>query len=159
MENRFDFELEGKDDISGTLKNLEEVVKKMLPALDQAGKKLKLGGQETADDLDTLGGKLSQLSAFAKSGVQYFGDMVPPLKMVGGLAERYGGVLARLGGVGVVAYGAVQGVKALAGGLSAAGQEAYNLGVQSKNSGMSVHDLTQVAGAMEILGSDTDTAR
>uniref|UniRef100_A0A9X8YNL8 Uncharacterized protein n=1 Tax=Serratia marcescens TaxID=615 RepID=A0A9X8YNL8_SERMA len=50
-------------------------------------------------------------------------------------------------------------MKALAGGLSEAGQEAYNLGVQSKNSGMSVHDLTQVAGAMEILGTDTDTAR
>ncbi|MGP0906911.1 hypothetical protein [Serratia sp. CY76391] len=159
MENKFDFELEGKDDLSGTLKNLEDVVKKMLPALDQADKKLKLGGQETVDGLDKMGGKLSRLSTFAKSGVQYFGDMVPPLKMVGGLAERYGGVLARLGGVGVVAYGAVQGVKALAGGLSAAGQEAYNLGVQAKNSGMSVHDLTQVAGAMEILGADTDTAR
>lgn len=159
MENRFDFELEGKDDLSGTIKNLEEVVKKMLPALDQADKKLKLGGQETVDGLDKIGGKLSQMSAFAKSGVQYFGDMVPPLKMVGGLADRYGGILARMGGVGVAAYGAVQGVRALASGLSDAGQEAYNLGVQSKNSGMSVHDLTQVAGAMEILGTDTDTAR
>ncbi|KKZ18113.1 hypothetical protein AAY84_12230 [Serratia marcescens] len=159
MENKFDFELEGKDDLSGTIKNLEEVVKKMLPALDQADKKLKLGGQETVDGLDKIGGKLSQMSAFAKSGVQYFGDMVPPLKMVGGLADRYGGILARMGGVGVAAYGAVQGVRALASGLSDAGQEAYNLGVQSKNSGMSVHDLTQVAGAMEILGSDTDTAR
>lgn len=159
MNNRFDFELGGKDDLSGTLKNLEDVVQKMLPALDQADKKLKLGGQETVDGLDAIGGKLSQLSTFAKSGVQYFGDMVPPLKMVGGLADRYGGILARMGGIGVAAYGAVQGVKALASGLSEAGQEAYNLGVQSKNSGMSVHDLTQAAGAMEILGADTDTAR
>lgn len=157
--NRFDFEVAAKDEASATLKGLEETVRKMLPALDQAGEKLKLGGQETSDGLGSLGGKLSQLSAFAKSGVQYFGDMVPPLKMVGGLADRYGGVLLRMGGVGAVAYGAVQGVRALASGISEAGQDAYNLGVQAKNAGMSVHDLTQVAGAMEILGTDTNTAR
>ncbi|WP_337049771.1 hypothetical protein [Serratia fonticola] len=159
MDNRFDFELAGKDDISDTLKHLEEVVQKMLPALDQANDKLKLGGQGTTDGLEAIGGKLSQLSTFAKSGVQYFGDMVPPLKMVGGLADRYGGVLLRMGGAGAVAYGAVQGIKALAGGLATASQEAYNLDVQAKNAGVSVHDLTRVAGAMEILGADTDTAR
>lgn len=157
--NRFDFEVAAKDEASATLKGLEETVRKMLPALDQAGEKLKLGGQETSDGLGSLGGKLSQLSAFAKSGVQYFGDMVPPLKMVGGLADRYGGMLLRMGGVGALAYGAARGVSALAGGLADAGKEAYNLGVQSKDAGMKVHDLTQVAGAMEILGADTDTAR
>lgn len=157
--NRFDFELVAKDEASATLKALEDTVAKMVPDLDKAGEKMQLGGKKNVEGLDDLGDRLSKINTFAKSGVQYFGDMVPPLKQAGELAGRYGGALSKIGVGGAVAYGVGQGIATLAGGMKEAAENAYNLNVQAMDAGMSVHDLTQVAGVMRILGADTDKAR
>lgn len=157
--NRFDFELVAKDEASATIKELEETVTKMLPNLDKAGGKMQLGGKKSIEGLDDLGDRLSKINTFAKSSVQYFGDMVPPLKLAGELAGRYGGAIAKIGVGGAVAYGVGQGITSLAGGMKDAAENAYNLNVQAMDAGMSIHDLTQVAGGMRILGADTDKAR
>lgn len=157
--NRFDFELVAKDEASATLKALEETVAKMLPNLDKAGERMQLGGKKSIEGLDDLGDRLSKINTLAKSGVQYFGDMVPPLKLAGELAGRYGGAMAKIGVGGAVAYGAGQGIASLAGGMKEAAVNAYNLNVQAMDAGISIHDLTQVAGGMRILGADTDKAR
>lgn len=157
--NRFDFELVAKDEASATIKELEATVAKMLPNLDKAGSKVQLGGKKTIEGLDDLGSRLSKINTFAKSGVQYFGDMVPPLKLAGELAGRYGGAIAKIGVGGAVAYGVGQGIASLAGSMKDAAEDAYNLNVQAMDAGMSIHDLTQVAGGMRILGADTNKAR
>lgn len=157
--NRFDFELVAKDEASATLRALEDTVAKMVPNLDKAGEKMQLGGKRSIEGLDDLGDRLSKINTFAKSGVQYFGDMVPPLKLAGELAGRYGGAIAKIGVGGAVAYGVGQGIASLAGGMKEAAEDAYNLNVQAMDAGMSIHDLTQVAGGMRILGADTDKAR
>lgn len=157
--NRFDFELVAKDEASATLKELEATVAKMLPDLDKAGSKAQLGGKKTIEGLDDLGSRLSKINTFAKSGVQYFGDMVPPLRLAGELAGRYGGAIAKIGVGGAVAYGVGQGIASLAGSMKDAAEDAYNLNVQAMDAGMSIHDLTQVAGGMRTLGADTNKAR
>lgn len=157
--NRFDFELVAKDEASATLKELEETVAKMVPSLDKAGDKMQLGGKKSTEGLDNLNERLKKINTLAKHSVQYFGDMVPPLKLAGELAGRYGGALAKIGAGGAVAYGVGQGIASLAGGMKDAAENAYNLNVQAMDAGMSIHDLTQVAGGMRILGADTDKAR
>ncbi|PWI82145.1 hypothetical protein DEO48_00085, partial [Enterobacter sp. CGMCC 5087] len=157
--NRFDFELVAKDEASATLRALEDTVAKMVPNLDKAGEKMQLGGKRSIEGLDDLGDRLSKINTFAKSGVQYFGDMVPPLKLAGELAGRYGGAIAKIGVGGAVAYSVGQGIASLAGGMKEAAEDAYNLNIQAMDAGMSIHDLTQVAGGMRILGADTDKAR
>lgn len=104
--NRFDFELVAKDEASATLKALEDTVAKMLPDLEKAGSKMQLGGKNTIEGLDDLNTRLDKMSNFAKAGVQYFGDMVPPLKLIGGLAMGLGGMAGVLNTVknGVVDF-------------------------------------------------------
>lgn len=131
----------------------------MLPNLDKAGKKIKMGGKSSQEGLDDLNSRLDKMGSLAKSGVQYFGDIVPPLKLAGELAGRYGGAIAKIGVGGAVAYGVGQGIASLAGGMKNAAEDAYNLNVQAMDAGMSIHDLTQVAGGMRILGADTSKAR
>jgi len=157
--NRFDFELVAKDEASATIKELEETVAKMLPNLDKAGKKINMGGRKSVEGLDDLNSRLDKMGSLAKNSVQYFGDIVPPLKLAGELAGRYGGAMAKIGVGGAIAYGVGQGIATLAGGMKEAAAGAYNLNVQAMNAGMSIHDLTQVAGGMRILGADTNKAR
>lgn len=157
--NRFDFEVEAQDHASATIQQLEEKIGKLLPQLDEAGDKMSLGGRKTRDGLDDLNDRLEKTGIFAKNSVQYFGDMVPPLKMVGELAGRYGGAIAKIGIGGAAAYGAGQAIASVAGSMKDAAEDAYNLSVQAMNAGMSVHDLTEVAGGMRLLGANTDEAR
>lgn len=157
--NRFDFELVAKDEASATIKELDETIAKMLPNLDKAGKNIQMGGRKSTEGLDDLNARLDKMGALAKNSVQYFGDMVPPLRLVSELSGKYGGAIAKIGLGGAVAYGAGQAIASVAGGMKDAAEDAYKLSVQAKDAGMSVHDLTQVAGSMRILGSDTDKAR
>lgn len=157
--NRFDFELDARDNASATIQDLEKTVAKMLPLLDKAGKKAQLGGKQSKDSVDDLNARLEKTSQLAKSSVQYFGDMVPPLRLVSELSGKYGGAIAKIGMGGAVAYGAGQAIASVAGSMKDAAEDAYHLSVQAKDAGMSVHDLTQVAGSMRILGADTDKAR
>lgn len=84
MANSFDFEMTAKDQASASIARIEEAVRKLEPVLDDARDKLKLGGDESRQNLDELGGKFENLSRHARESVQFVGDLVPPLKMVGG---------------------------------------------------------------------------
>lgn len=157
--NRFDFELVARDEASGTIKALEETIAKLTSDLDKAGGKEQQNGKKRNDSFDELNTKLEKTISFSKNSVQYFGDMVPPLKLAGELAGKFGGALGTIGVGGAVAYGAGKAITMLSSQLRQAGKDAYELNVQSMDAGVSVHDLTQVAGGMEILGADTDKAR
>nr|WP_315850405.1 transglycosylase SLT domain-containing protein [Yersinia aldovae] len=127
------------------------MVKNLLPKLDQAQSGLKLGGQESAEGIDDLNTRLKGMGQFAREGVQFVGDLVPPLKMVGEIgskALKFGGLAAG----GYVIHG-------LANGLAEAAANAYTLDVAAKNAGMSVDNFSRVSGAMQILGADSNSAR
>jgi hypothetical protein len=57
---------------------------------DKTKEGLKLGGQETADGLSGFISRLENMSKSARDNVQFIGDMVPPLKMVGSSRGRWG---------------------------------------------------------------------
>ncbi|NIL25048.1 lytic transglycosylase domain-containing protein [Yersinia massiliensis] len=151
MGNAFDFELTASDQASASIQRIEEAVKNLLPDLDKTREGLKLGGQESTEGIDDLNTRLKGMGQFARDGVQFIGDLVPPLKMVG----EIGGKALSFGALGAVGY---LGIKA-AQGLSAAADSAYSLDVTAKNAGMSVDNFSRVSGAMQILGVDSDSAR
>ncbi|MGC8343669.1 hypothetical protein [Pantoea ananatis] len=159
MANVFDFTLAGNDEASAAIGRIEEAVRKLEPELDKTRDALKLGGQESAGELNTFTRYLQGMSQAARDNVQFIGDMVPPLKMVGELAGKYGGIAGRMGVAGLAAYGLAKGAKTLAGNMKEAADNAYSLDVAAKNSGMRVDDFTRLAGAMQILGADSDGAR
>ncbi|ARB85941.1 MULTISPECIES: lytic transglycosylase domain-containing protein [Yersinia] len=151
MGNAFDFELTATDQASASIQRIEEAVKNLIPDLDKTRDGLKLGGQGSVEGIDDLNARLKGMGQFAREGVQFVGDMVPPLKMVGEIGSK----VLRFGALGAVGY---IGVKA-AQGLSAAADSAYSLDVAAKNAGMSVDNFSRVSGAMQILGVDSDSAR
>ncbi|MBA7736487.1 hypothetical protein [Enterobacter roggenkampii] len=150
MSNSFDFELVASDQVSEAIDRINEAVRDLEPKLDKTKEGLKLGGQETADGLNGFISRLENISKSARDNVQYIGDMVPPLKMVGELAGKMG----TLGLVGAAGYG----LKQVAYGFREASREAYNLDVSAKNAGMRVDDFTRLSGAMRILGADSESA-
>lgn len=159
MSNRFDFELRADDKVSDALKAIDERVRALQPELDKTRNGLSLGGQETHDGLSGINQHFSQLSRSAKENVQLLGDMVPPLRNFSGLAGKMGGFVGKLGLVGGAAYLGGKAIHSLGANLSDAADDAYGLQVAAQNAGMSVKDLTQLSGAMHILGADTASAR
>ena len=151
MSNSFDFELVASDQVSEAIDRINEAVRDLEPKLDKTKEGLKLGGQETADGLSSFISRLENMSKSARDNVQYIGDMVPPLKMVGELTGKMG----TLGLVGAAGYG----LKQIAYGFREASREAYNLDVSAKNAGMRVAEFSRLAGAMQINGSDRESAR
>ncbi|EPM3638071.1 hypothetical protein ACTLMW_001869 [Enterobacter roggenkampii] len=151
MSNSFDFELVASDQVSEAIDRINEAVRDLEPKLDKTKEGLKLGGQETADGLNGFISRLENMSKSARDNVQYIGDMVPPLKMVGELTGKMG----TLGLVGAAGYG----LKQVAYGFREASREAYNLDVSAKNAGMRVAEFSRLAGAMQINGSDSESAR
>ncbi|HEG4372778.1 MULTISPECIES: hypothetical protein [Klebsiella] len=150
MSNAFDFELIADDRVSATIDEINEAIKNLLPQLDETQEKLNLGGDETVDSLDDVGGRLDKMARSARDNVQFIGDIIPPLKIVGELA----GKMATFGAAGVVGFG----IQKVADGFRDAAKEAYNLDTHAQNTAMSVRDFTQLAGAMRILGTDSETA-
>ncbi|ENH3197188.1 lytic transglycosylase domain-containing protein [Citrobacter braakii] len=150
MSNVFDFELVANDQVSDVIDRINEAIRGLEPKLDRTKEGLQLGGQETVDGLNGFISRFENLSKTARDNVQLIGDMVPPLKMVGELS----GKLGALGVVGAAGYG----LKQVAYGFREASREAYNLDVSSKNAGMRVDDFSRLAGAMRILGADSESA-
>ncbi|MCP1065407.1 hypothetical protein M5G07_07045 [Serratia symbiotica] len=70
------------------------MVKNLNPLLNKTREGIALGCQESRDKLDILGSQFNVLARHARSGVQFMGDLVPPLKMVRGLTLGLGGVAA-----------------------------------------------------------------
>lgn len=151
MSNSFDFELVASDQVSEAIDRINEAVRDLEPKLDKTKEGLKLGGQETADGLNSFISRLENMSKSARDNVQYIGDMVPPLKMVGELTGKMGA----LGLIGAAGYG----LKQVAYGFREASREAYNLDVSAKNAGMRVAEFSRLAGAMQINGADSESAR
>ncbi|ELH3079321.1 lytic transglycosylase domain-containing protein, partial [Escherichia coli] len=150
MSNSFDFELVASDQVSDAITRIDEAIRDLEPKLNKTKEGLQLGGQETVDGLNGFISRLENMSKSARDNVQFIGDMVPPLKMVGEIS----GKLGALGAVGAAGYGLQQ----VAYGFREASREAYNLDTASKNAGMRVDDFTRLAGAMRILGADSESA-
>lgn len=150
MSNSFDFELVASDQVSESIERINEAVRDLEPKLEKTKTGLQLGGQETTDGLNGVISRLENMSKGARDNVQYIGDMVPPLKMVGEIS----GKLSTLGVVGAAGYG----LKQVAYSFREASREAYNLDVSAKNAGMRVDDFTRLSGAMRILGADSESA-
>lgn len=145
MGEQFDFDLVANDDASKQIDNIVRSVQSLYPPLNKLKGGLKLGGQETLNGLDSIIGQFKILNTFAKDGVQLIGDMVPPLKMVGGLSLGLGAAAA--------------GIYKTAAGMREAGKSAQELSTSAQNAGLSVEQFTQLSGAMKILGVDADSAK
>ncbi|ELM1665838.1 hypothetical protein RYD63_003567 [Klebsiella oxytoca] len=150
MSNAFDFELIADDRVSATIDEINEAIKNLLPQLDETQEKLNLGGDETVDSLDDVGGRLDKMARSARDNVQFIGDIIPPLKIVGELADK----VATFGAAGVVGFG----IQKVADGFRDAAKEAYNLDTHAQNTAMSVKEFSALSGALRILGTDSETA-
>ncbi|MBC4810889.1 lytic transglycosylase domain-containing protein [Klebsiella quasipneumoniae] len=150
MSNSFDFELIADDRVSATIDEINEAIKNLLPHLDETQEKLNLGGDDTVDSLDDVSEKLDKMSRSARDNVQFIGDIIPPLKIVGELA----GKMAGFGAVGVIGFG----MKKVADGFRDAAKEAYNLETHAQNTAMSTKEFSALSGALRILGTDSETA-
>lgn len=157
MSNSFDFELVADDQVSASIERINESLNDLQPKLDKTRAGLQLGGQETLDGLNGYNSRLELMARSARDNVQYIGDMVPPLKMVGDISGKLEG-MAKIGLVG----GAIGGVAYAAGKLAEsykeAAREAYNLDVSSKNAGMKSDDFSRLAGALRFVGADSESA-
>ncbi|WP_335898886.1 transglycosylase SLT domain-containing protein [Klebsiella variicola] len=150
MSNSFGFELIADDRVSATIDEINEAIKNLLPHLDETQEKLNLGGDDTVDSLDDVSERLDKMSRSARDNVQFIGDIIPPLKIVGELA----GKMAGFGAVGVIGFG----MKKVADGFRDAAKEAYNLETHAQNTAMSTKEFSALSGALRILGTDSETA-
>lgn len=83
MSNSFDFELVAGDHVSEAIAHIDEAVRNLEPQLEKTRKGLQLGGQETLDGLNGYNSRLDIMASTARDNVQFIGDMIPPLKIVG----------------------------------------------------------------------------
>ncbi|MDH0355705.1 hypothetical protein [Morganella sp. GD04133] len=146
--NAFDFELNADDRASGQITVLEEKIRSLNPALDEARDKLKLGGDDSKTGLRGIGDLIRDVSDGAKAGVQNIGDMIPPLKNFGALA----GKLAGIGGIGAIITGGGQLIKGMS-------EEGKNITTSAANTGMTVEESTRLSGALQQKGVSKDDAR
>lgn len=146
--NAFDFELNADDRASGQITVLEEKIRSLNPALDEARDKLKLGGDESVTGLRGIGDLLRDVSEEAKSGVQSIGDMIPPLKNFGALA----GKLTGIGGIGAIIAGGGKLITGMA-------EEGKNITTSAANTGMTVEESTRLSGTLQQKGVSKNDAR
>jgi hypothetical protein len=144
MANSFDFELKANDDASAAILRIEEVVKNLNPLLDKTRDALALGGQDSRDNLDDLGSRFDVLAKNARSGVQFIGDLVPPLKMVGGLTLGLGGAAAV--------------VNVVKNNLTNFANTGYRIDTIAKNVNMTADAFQELTGAMIENGSAREAA-
>jgi hypothetical protein len=83
------------------------------------------------------------MSRSARDNVQFIGDIIPPLKIVGELA----GKMAGFGAVGVIGFG----MKKVADGFRDAAKEAYNLETHAQNTAMSTKEFSALSGHCAFL--------
>ncbi|QLH62311.1 hypothetical protein [Serratia symbiotica] len=144
MANSFDFELTASDQASASIQRIEEAVKNLNPLLKKTRDGLALGGQESRDKLDSLGSQFDVLARHARSGVQFIGDLVPPLKMVGGLTLGLGG--------------AAVAINAVKNNLTNFANAGYRIDTIVKNISMTTDAFQELTGAMIENGSEREAA-
>ena len=157
MSNSFDFELVAGDHVSEAIAHIDEAVRNLEPQLEKTRKGLQLGGQETLDGLNGYNSRLDIMASTARDNVQFIGDMIPPLKIVGEMTSKIAG-MGLAGGV----VGAVGGVAYATGKLAESYKEAargaYDLDTHAKNTAMSVQDFSRLSGALQLVGADSESA-
>ncbi|HFD7740967.1 TPA: transglycosylase SLT domain-containing protein [Serratia marcescens] len=144
MAKSFDFELTANDEASAAILRIEEIVKHLNPLLDRTRDALALGGQESRDNLDDLGSRFDVLAKNARSGVQFIGDLVPPLKMVGGLTLGLGGAAAV--------------VNVVKNNLTNFANAGYRIDTVAKSVSMTADAFQELTGAMIENGSAREVA-
>lgn len=144
MANVFDFQLKADDQVSQSIQNIDDAVKKLTPQLNDAQKVVQLGGRRSAEGLDEVSGRLNKLAKNARDGVQFVGDLVPPLKMVGGLTLG-------LGGLATVINGVKTGIKEYA-------DSEYKIDTTAKNISATTRAYQELTGAMIENGATRDSA-
>ncbi|MDE8742835.1 lytic transglycosylase domain-containing protein [Pectobacterium polaris] len=144
MGNSFDFELKANEQVSASIARIEAAARQLEPVLDDARDKLKLGGDTSRQELDELGGKFEKLSRHARDGVQFVGDLVPPLKMVGGLTLG-------LGGAATV-------INVVKNNLKEFADYGYRIDTTAKNVSMTAHAFQELTGAMIENGSTREAS-
>lgn len=144
MANRFDFQLTADDQVSQSIQNIDDAVKNLLPQLNKARTGLKLGGRESVEDIDEISGRFGNLAKNARDGVQFVGDLVPPLKMVGGLTLGLSGLAA--------------GINAVKNGIKDYANAGYKIDTTSKNISTTARAYQELTGAMIENGATRDAA-
>lgn len=144
MANAFDFQLTADDQVSASILRIEEAIKNLNPMLDKTRKGLELGGQDSRDQLDELGNRFKVLAKNARTGVQFIGDLVPPLKMVGGLTFGLGG--------------AAVAVNAIKRNLTDFANTGYRIDTIAKNVSMTADAFQELTGAMIVNGTTREAA-
>lgn len=144
MANVFDFQLKADDQVSQSIQNIDDAVKKLTPHLNDAQKVVQLGGRRSAEGLDEVSGRLEKLAKNARDGVQFVGDLVPPLKMVGGLTLG-------LGGLATVLNGVKSQIKEYA-------DSGYKIDTTAKNISATTRAYQELTGAMIENGATRDSA-
>lgn len=157
MSNSFDFELVAGDHVSEAIARIDEAVRNLEPQLDKTREGLQLGGQETLDGLNGYNSRLDIMSRTARDNVQFIGDMIPPMKIVGELAGKFAG-LGLVGGVIGSIGGAAYATGKLAESYREAARGAYDLNTHAQNTAMSVQDFSRLSGALQLVGADSDSA-
>lgn len=144
MANVFDFQLKADDQVSQSIQNIDDAVKKLTPHLNDAQKVVQLGGRRSAEGLDEVSERLEKLAKNARDGVQFVGDLVPPLKMVGGLTLG-------LGGLATVLNGVKSQIKEYA-------DSGYKIDTTAKNISATTRAYQELTGAMIENGATRDSA-
>lgn len=157
MSNAFDFELVAGDHVSEVIARIDEAVRNLEPQLEKTREGLQLGGQETLDGLNGYNSRLDIMARTARDNVQFIGDMIPPMKIVGELAGKFAG-LGLAGGVIGAIGGAAYATGKLAESYREAARGAYDLNTHAQNTAMSVQDFSRLSGALQLVGADSESA-
>lgn len=157
MSNSFDFELVAGDHVSEAIAHIDEAVRNLEPQLEKTRKGLQLGGQETLDGLNGYNSRLDIMASTARDNVQFIGDMIPPLKIVGEMSSKIAG-MGLAGGVIGAAGGVAYATGKLAESYKEAARGAYDLDTHAKNTAMSVQDFSRLSGALQLVGADSESA-
>lgn len=157
MSNSFDFELVAGDHVSEAIAQIDEAVRNLEPQLEKTRQGLQLGGQETIDGLNGYNSRLDIMARTARDNVQFIGDMIPPMKIVGELAGKLAG-LGLAGGVIGTIGGAAYATGKLAESYREAARGAYDLNTHAQNTAMSVQDFSRLSGALQLVGADSESA-
>lgn len=157
MSNAFDFELVAGDHVSEVIARIDDAVRNLEPQLEKTREGLQLGGQETLDGLNGYNSRLDIMARTARDNVQFIGDMIPPMKIVGELAGKFAG-LGLAGGVIGTIGGAAYATGKLAESYREAARGAYDLNTHAQNTAMSVQDFSRLSGALQLVGADSESA-
>jgi len=144
MANVFDFQLKADDQVSQSIQNIDDAVKKLTPQLNDAQKVVQLGGRRSAEGLDEVSGRLNKLAKNARDGVQFVGDLVPPLKMVGGLTLGLGGLVTVINAVKT--------------GINNYADAGYKIDTTAKNISTTTRAYQELTGAMIENGATRESA-